>query len=88
MLGGVGLNQQPLCIIAKTNHKGGGVSFLQRQGRLARQTLRCGRKPPKAVAELQPSSQSATGVTIPQPAPACAKQRRACELSGHQLQTW
>lgn len=65
VLGGVGLNQQPLCIIAKT-YKGGGVSFLQDKDGWHGKPLNA-EEAAKAVAELQPSSKSATGVTIPQP---------------------
>ncbi len=66
VLSGVGLNDQPLCIIAKT-YKGAGVSFLQDQdgwhGRPLNQA-----EAAKAIAELQPSSKSGIGVPIPAPA--------------------
>jgi transketolase len=66
VLGGVGLNDQPLCIIAKT-YKGAGVSFLQDldgwHGKPLNQE-----EAAKAIAELQPSSKSGIGVPIPAPA--------------------
>lgn len=65
VLGGVGLNQQPLAIIAKT-YKGGGVSFLQDKDGWHGKTLNA-EEAAKAVAELQPSSKSAAGVAIPAP---------------------
>lgn len=65
VLGGVGLNQQPLAIIAKT-YKGGGVSFLQDKDGWHGKPLNA-EEATRAVAELQPSSKSAAGVAIPQP---------------------
>ncbi|MEK7781457.1 MAG: transketolase [Verrucomicrobiota bacterium] len=65
VLGGVGLNQQPLAIIAKT-YKGAGVSFLQDKDGWHGKTLNA-EEAAKAVAELQPSSKSAAGVAIPAP---------------------
>src|ERR1035438_728544 len=66
VLSGVGLNDQPLCIIAKT-YKGAGVSFLQDKegwhGRPLNQE-----EAAKAIAELQPSAKSGIGVPIPAPA--------------------
>jgi transketolase len=66
VLSGVGLNDQPLCIIAKT-YKGGGVSFLQDKegwhGRPLNQE-----EAARAIAELQPTAKSGIGVPIPTPA--------------------
>ncbi len=66
VLSGVGLNDQPLCILAKT-YKGAGVSFLQDKegwhGRPLNQE-----EAARAVAELQPSAKSGIGVAIPAPA--------------------
>ena len=66
VLSGVGLNDQPLCIIAKT-YKGAGVSFLQDKdgwhGRPLNQE-----EAAKAIAELQPTAKSGIGVPIPAPA--------------------
>ena len=66
VLSGVGLNDQPLCIIAKT-YKGAGVSFLQDKdgwhGKLLNKE-----EAAKAIAELQPSAKSGIGVPIPAPA--------------------
>jgi transketolase len=66
VLSGVGLNDQPLCIIAKT-YKGAGVSFLQDldgwHGKPLNQE-----EAAKAIAELQPSAKSGIGVPIPAPA--------------------
>jgi len=65
VLSGVGLNDQPLCLIAKT-YKGAGVSFLQDKegwhGRPLNQE-----EAAKAVAELQPSAKSGIGVAIAAP---------------------
>jgi len=65
VLSGVGLNDQPLCLIAKT-YKGAGVSFLQDKegwhGRPLNQE-----EAARAVAELQPSAKSGVGVAIPAP---------------------
>src|SRR6202142_2253741 len=66
VLSGVGLNDQPLCIIAKT-YKGAGISFLQDKegwhGRPLNQE-----ESAKAIAELQPTAKSGIGVPIPAPA--------------------
>jgi transketolase len=66
VLSGVGLNDQPLCIIAKT-YKGAGVSFLQDQDGWHGKPLNQA-EAAKAIAELQPSSKSGIGVPIPAPA--------------------
>jgi transketolase len=66
VLSGVGLNDQPLCIIAKT-YKGAGVSFLQDQDGWHGRPLNPA-EAAKAIAELQPSSKSGIGVPIPAPA--------------------
>lgn len=67
VLGGVGLDDQPLCILAKT-YKGAGVSFLQDldgwHGKALNQD-----EAARALAELRPSARSAAGVTIPSPSP-------------------
>jgi transketolase len=65
VLGGVGLNDQPLAIIAKT-YKGAGVSFLQDKDGWHGKPLNKD-EAAKAVAELQPSSKSGIGVAIPTP---------------------
>jgi transketolase len=65
VLSGVGLNSQPLAIIAKT-YKGGGVSFLQDKDGWHGKPLNA-EEAAKAIAELQPSSKSAAGVLIPAP---------------------
>jgi transketolase len=65
VLSGVGLNDQPLCIIAKT-YKGAGVSFLQDKEGWHGKPLNK-EEAAKAIAELQPSSKSAAGVAIPAP---------------------
>jgi len=65
VLSGVGLNSQPLAIIAKT-YKGGGVSFLQDKDGWHGKTLNA-EEAAKAIAELQPSSKSAAGVPIAAP---------------------
>ncbi|MGB8370539.1 MAG: transketolase [Verrucomicrobiia bacterium] len=66
VVGGVGLNDQPLCIIAKT-YKGAGVSFLQDKDGWHGKPLNK-EEAGKAVAELQPSAKSGIGVPIPAPA--------------------
>jgi transketolase len=66
VLGGVGLNDQPLCIIAKT-YKGAGVSFLQDKDGWHGKPLNK-EEAGKAIAELQPSAKSGIGVPIPAPA--------------------
>jgi len=65
VLSGVGLNDQPLVILAKT-YKGAGVSFLQdRDGWHGRPLNQ--EEAAKAIAELQPSSRPAAGVSIAPP---------------------
>jgi len=65
VLSGVGLNDQPLAIIAKT-YKGAGVSFLQdREGWHGKPLNR--EEAARAVAELQPVARPAAGVAIPAP---------------------
>ena len=67
VLGGVGLNDQPLVIIAKT-YKGAGVSFLQdRDGWHGKPLSK--EEAVKAIAELQPGARSAAGGAIPAPNP-------------------
>ncbi|HTY86645.1 MAG TPA: transketolase [Candidatus Acidoferrum sp.] len=66
VLSGVGLNDQPLCIIAKT-YKGAGVSFLQDKDGWHGKPLNQ-EEAARAVAELQPSAKSGIGVAIPAPA--------------------
>jgi transketolase len=66
VLSGVGLNDQPLCIIAKT-YKGAGVSFLQDKDGWHGKPLNK-EEAAKAIAELQPSAKSGIGVPIPAPA--------------------
>jgi len=65
VLGGVGLDDKPLAIIAKT-YKGAGVSFLQDQDGWHGKPLNK-EEAAKAIAELQPSSKSGVGVPIPAP---------------------
>src|SRR5579859_4746796 len=65
VLGGVGLDDKPLAIVAKT-YKGAGVSFLQDQEHWHGKPLNK-EEAAKAVAELQPSAKSGLGVTIPAP---------------------
>jgi transketolase len=65
VLGGVGLNDQPLAIIAKT-YKGAGVSFLQDKDGWHGKPLNK-EEAAKAVAELQPTAKSGVGVSIPAP---------------------
>ena len=67
VLGGVGLNDQPLAIIAKT-YKGAGVSFLQDKEGWHGKPLNK-EEAAKAVAELQPTAKSGVGVAIPAPNP-------------------
>ncbi|MGA3284220.1 MAG: transketolase [Verrucomicrobiota bacterium] len=65
VLSGVGLNDQPLAIIAKT-YKGAGVSFLQdREGWHGKPLNKD--EAAKAIAELQPGAKPAAGVAIPAP---------------------
>src|SRR5476649_1750982 len=65
VLQGVGLNDQPLVIIAKT-YKGAGVSFLQDQDNWHGKPLNK-EEAAKAIAELSPSAKSGIGVPIPAP---------------------
>jgi transketolase len=65
VLNGVGLNEQPLVIIAKT-YKGAGVSFLQDKDGWHGKPLNK-EEAAKAIAELQPSAKSGLGVSIPAP---------------------
>jgi transketolase len=65
VLGGVGLNDQPLAIIAKT-YKGAGVSFLQDKDGWHGKPLNKD-EAAKAIAELQPTAKSGIGVAIPAP---------------------
>ncbi len=67
VLGGVGLNDQPLVIIAKT-YKGAGVSFLQDKDGWHGKPLNK-EEAAKAIAELQPSAKSGIGAPIPAPNP-------------------
>jgi transketolase len=65
VLGGVGLGEKPLVIIAKT-YKGAGISFLQdKEGWHGKPLSK--EEAAKAVAELQPSAKSGLGVPIPAP---------------------
>jgi transketolase len=65
VLGGVGLDDKPLAIIAKT-YKGAGVSFLQDQDGWHGKPLSKD-EAARAIAELQPSSKSGIGAPIPAP---------------------
>ncbi|HUA38181.1 MAG TPA: transketolase [Candidatus Sulfopaludibacter sp.] len=65
VLGGVGLNDQPLAIIAKT-YKGAGVSFLQDKDGWHGKPLNK-EEAAKAIAELQPTAKSGVGVPVPAP---------------------
>ena len=65
VLGGVGLDEKPLAIIAKT-YKGAGVSFLQDKEGWHGKTLNAD-EAARAIAELQPSAKSGLGVVIPAP---------------------
>jgi len=67
VLSGVGLDDKPLAIIAKT-YKGAGVSFLQDKEGWHGKPLNK-EEAAKAIAELQPSSKSGIGVPIPAPNP-------------------
>ncbi len=67
VLGGVGLDDKPLAIIAKT-YKGAGVSFLQDKDGWHGKPLNK-EEAAKAIAELQPSTKSGIGVPIPSPNP-------------------
>lgn len=65
VLSGVGLNDQPLAIIAKT-YKGAGVSFLQDQEGWHGKPLNK-EEAAKAIAELQPNAKSGKSASIPTP---------------------
>src|ERR1700722_4069969 len=65
VLSGVGLNDQPLAIIAKT-YKGAGVSFLQDKEGWHGKPLNK-EEAAQAIAELAPSAKSGLGVEIPAP---------------------
>jgi transketolase len=65
VLQGVGLDDKPLAIIAKT-YKGAGVSFLQDKEGWHGKPLNK-EEAAKAIAELQPSAKSGLGVAIPAP---------------------
>src|SRR5580658_2579221 len=65
VLGGVGLAEKPLAIIAKT-YKGAGISFLQDKEGWHGKPLNKD-EAAKAIAELQPSAKSGIGVPIPTP---------------------
>jgi transketolase len=66
VLSGVGLDDKPLAIIAKT-YKGAGVSFLQDKEGWHGKPLNQ-EEAAKAIAELQPTAKSGIGVPIPPPA--------------------
>src|SRR6185295_5605224 len=65
VLSGIGLDDKPLAIIAKT-YKGGGVSFLQDKDGWHGKPLNK-EEAAKAIAELQPSAKSGLGVSIAAP---------------------
>jgi transketolase len=67
VLSGVGLDEKPLAIIAKT-YKGAGISFLQDKEGWHGKPLNK-EESLRAVAELQPSSKSGLNVPIPAPTP-------------------
>ena len=67
VLGGVGLDDKPLAIIAKT-YKGAGISFLQDKDGWHGKPLNKD-EAARAVAELQPRTKSGLGVKIPAPTP-------------------
>ncbi|HEY5042751.1 MAG TPA: transketolase [Verrucomicrobiae bacterium] len=67
VLSGVGLNDQPLAIIAKT-YKGAGISFVQDKDGWHGKPLNK-EEAAQAIAELQPSAKSGLGVAIPAPTP-------------------
>ena len=66
VLSGVGLDNNPLAIIAKT-YKGAGISFLQDKDGWHGKPLNK-EEAAKAIAELQPSAKSGLGVSIAAPA--------------------
>jgi transketolase len=65
VLGGIGLDDKPLAIIAKT-YKGAGISFLQDKDGWHGKTLNK-EEAAKAIAELRPSAKSGIGVAISAP---------------------
>ena len=65
VLSGVGLDERPLAIIAKT-YKGAGVSFLQDKDNWHGKPLNK-EEAAAAIAELSPSAKSGLGVVIPAP---------------------
>ncbi|HZL14066.1 MAG TPA: transketolase, partial [Verrucomicrobiae bacterium] len=65
VLGGVGLDDKPLAIIAKTI-KGAGISFLQDKDGWHGKPLNK-EEAARAIAELQPTAKSGIGVEIPKP---------------------
>jgi len=65
VLGGVGLDDKPLAIVAKT-YKGAGISFLQDKDGWHGKPLNK-EEAAKAIAELQPTAKSGMGVKIPAP---------------------
>jgi transketolase len=65
VLGGVGLDDKPLAIIAKT-YKGAGISFLQDKDGWHGKPLNK-EEAARAIAELSPGAKSGLGVTIPAP---------------------
>lgn len=67
VLSGIGLDDKPLCVLAKT-YKGAGVSFLQDKEGWHGKPLNQ-EESAKAVAELLPSARPAAGVPIPAPNP-------------------
>jgi transketolase len=67
VLGGVGLGEKPLAIIAKT-YKGAGISFLQDKEGWHGKPLNKD-EAARAIAELQPSAKSGIGTVIPAPNP-------------------
>jgi transketolase len=75
VLSGIGLDDKPLVIIAKT-YKGAGVSFLQDKDGWHGKPLNQ-EEADRAIAELQPSAKSGIGVPIPSPAPLTAPNNAA-----------
>jgi len=67
VLGGIGLDDKPLVIIAKT-YKGAGVSFLQDKDNWHGKPLNK-EEAAQAIAELAPSAKSGLTVPIPSPSP-------------------
>ncbi|HUB86343.1 MAG TPA: transketolase [Verrucomicrobiae bacterium] len=67
VLSGIGLDDKPLAIIAKT-YKGAGVSFLQDKEGWHGKPLNK-EEAAKAIAELQPSAKTGIGAPIPAPNP-------------------